>query len=45
MFASLGHEVLALKRIRMGNFSLGSLAEGRTRQLSTREVRALLNQT
>jgi len=45
MFASLGHEVLALKRIRMGNFSLGSLAEGRTRQLSTREVRTLLNQT
>ena len=45
MFASLGHEVLALKRIRMGNLGLGSLAEGRIRQLSSREVRALLNQT
>ena len=45
MFASLSHEVLALKRIRMGNLGLGSLAEGRIRQLSVKEVRALLNQT
>ena len=45
MFASLGQEVLALKRIRMGNLGLGNLAEGKTRQLSTREVHALLNQT
>ena len=45
MFASLGHEVLALKRIRMGNLSLGNLAEGKTRQLSTQEVSRLLSQT
>lgn len=43
MFASLGHEVLALKRIRMGNLDLGTLAEGKTRQLSAQEVNRLLS--
>ena len=44
MFASLGHRVLALKRVRMGNLSLGDLPEGKTRQLSAREVRRLTSQ-
>ncbi len=44
MFESLGHRVLALKRIRMGNLNLGNLPEGKTRPLSAREVRSLLNQ-
>ena len=44
MFARLGHHVLALKRIRVGNLVLGNLPEGKTRELSAREVRALLNQ-
>ena len=44
MFAHLGHRVRALKRIRVGNLVLGNLPEGKTRELSAREVRALLNQ-
>jgi len=44
MFDSLGHRVLALKRIRIGNLKLGNLLEGKTRQLSAQEVRVLLNQ-
>ncbi|MFC1915311.1 pseudouridine synthase [Chloroflexota bacterium] len=44
MFDSLRHRVLALKRIRIENLELGNLAEGKTRQLSVKEVRALLNQ-
>jgi 23S rRNA pseudouridine2605 synthase len=44
MFASLGHHVIALKRVRMGNLSLGDLAEGKTRQLGAREVRRLISQ-
>jgi len=42
MFAHLGYRVLALKRVRMGNLNLGDLPEGKTRELSAREVRALL---
>ena len=42
MFISLGHRVLALKRIRIGNLSLGELKEGKTRQLSAQEVSTLL---
>lgn len=44
MLESLGHKVLALKRVRIGNLSLGDLKEGNTRELSTEEVRALFNQ-
>ncbi|MFC1903592.1 pseudouridine synthase [Chloroflexota bacterium] len=44
MFASLGHHVLALKRVRMGNLSLGNLPEGKTRELGVREVRRLISQ-
>jgi 23S rRNA pseudouridine2605 synthase len=43
MFAHLGYRVKALKRIRMGNLILGNLKEGETRQLTAREVKALLN--
>jgi len=42
MFAHLGHRVLELKRVRLGNLTLGDLPEGKTRQLSAQEVRALL---
>jgi len=43
MFATLGHRVLALKRIRMGNINLGSLGEGAVRELDEREVCLLLS--
>ena len=42
MFDSVGHRLLVLKRIRMGDLSLGDLPEGRTRELSAGEVKALL---
>lgn len=42
MFDHLGHHVLALKRIRMGNLSLGKLQEGETCELSAQEVQMLL---
>ncbi len=42
MFASLGHEVRALKRVRMGNLILGNLAEGKSRALSHADLKALL---
>ena len=42
MFQSIGHRVLALKRIRLGNLNLGDLEEGKTRELSTNETRRLL---
>jgi 23S rRNA pseudouridine2605 synthase len=41
MLEALAHRILALKRIRMGNLELGDLPEGKTRQLSAKEVRAL----
>jgi 23S rRNA pseudouridine2605 synthase len=43
MFDSLGHNVLALKRVRMGNLNLGDLPEGNVRELSAQEVSKLLN--
>ena len=45
MFARLKHPVLALKRIRMGNLSLGDLKEGAIRELSAQEVESLLSAT
>ena len=45
MLESLGHHVIALKRTRMGNLKLGDLPEGKLRELTTRETRALLNQS
>jgi 23S rRNA pseudouridine2605 synthase len=43
MFDSLGHQVLALKRVRIGRLSLGDLKEGNVRQLSTQEIGELLD--
>ena len=42
MWAALGYRVLALKRVRTGNLSLGDLKEGEVRELSGKEVRAFL---
>jgi 23S rRNA pseudouridine2605 synthase len=42
MFEKLGHPLLALKRVRVGNLRLGNLQEGKVRRLSTAETRALL---
>jgi 23S rRNA pseudouridine2605 synthase len=41
MLANLGYHVPALKRIRMGNLTLGNLKEGVIRELTPAEVRAL----
>jgi 23S rRNA pseudouridine2605 synthase len=41
MLANLGYQVPALKRIRMGNLTLGNLREGAIRELTPAEVRAL----
>lgn len=41
MFAKLGHNVLALKRIRVGRLTLGNLKEGEVRQLSAQEIERL----
>ena len=43
MFAHLGYRVLALKRIRMGKLTLGTLKESQTRQLTEREIKSLLS--
>ncbi len=43
MFGSLGHHVLALKRIRMGNLTLQDMEEGQVRRISLREVKSLLD--
>ena len=43
MLAALGYRVLALKRIRMGNFRLGDLKEGNTRELTSQEIQTLLS--
>lgn len=43
MFHQLGYRVLALKRVRIGNLSLGKLKEGDARQLSAQEMTALLS--
>ena len=43
MFAHLGYRVVTLKRVRMGNLTLGTLQEGQTRQLTAREIKTLLN--
>jgi 23S rRNA pseudouridine2605 synthase len=43
MFASLGFQVIELKRVRIGGLQLGDLAEGTTRELTKEEVRLLKN--
>ncbi len=42
MFARLGYRVLALKRVRTGNLTLGDLKEGEVRELTAREIALLL---
>jgi 23S rRNA pseudouridine2605 synthase len=42
MFHSLGHPVLALKRVRLGSLNLGKLKEGEIRELRAQEMKALL---
>ena len=42
MFEKLGHRVVALKRVRMGDIRLGELGEGEVRELSTEEMRGLV---
>ena len=41
IFAKLGHPVLSLRRIRIGNLDLKGLKPGKWRRLSPREVNAL----
>ncbi len=41
MFAKLGHEVIRLKRVRIGNLVLGNLRPGQYRLLRENEVRGL----
>lgn len=42
MLASLGHRVLALKRIRVGTLTMGSLCEGAVRELTAQEISSVL---
>jgi 23S rRNA pseudouridine2605 synthase len=44
MFERLGHPLLALKRVRIGNLRLGDLKEGVARRLSAAEITALLSE-
>lgn len=43
MLAHLGHTVLALKRMRMGNLVLGNLKEGTIRELNKQDIAKLLS--
>jgi 23S rRNA pseudouridine2605 synthase len=43
MFERLRHNVVALKRVRVGNLKLGDLKEGMVRQLNAKEIAALLS--
>jgi len=45
MFKKLGHPILALKRVRIGNLRLSDLKEGEVRKLSRNEVNDLLSDT
>ena len=38
MFEAIGHEVVALKRVKFGGLDLGGLEPGRHREVSTREI-------
>lgn len=44
MLEHLHYNVLALKRIRIGNLTLGDLKEGEVRHLSAKEISAVLNE-
>ncbi|MDD4984278.1 MAG: pseudouridine synthase [Dehalococcoidales bacterium] len=41
IFAAVGHDVLELKRIRLGSLKLNTLPEGETRELSPAEIESL----
>jgi pseudouridine synthase len=41
MFSAVGHEVLALKRVRIGGLELGELPPGEWRALSEDEIKLL----
>ncbi len=43
MFEELGHRVIALKRVRLGNIILGDLEEGQARELTINELSRLRN--
>jgi 23S rRNA pseudouridine2605 synthase len=43
MLSELGHIILALKRVRIGNLKLGNLEEGKTRELSPADIRNIQN--
>ncbi|MBM4447935.1 MAG: rRNA pseudouridine synthase [Chloroflexi bacterium] len=42
MFSQLGHQVLALRRVRFGTLALGNLPQGKTRELGAQEIALLL---
>lgn len=42
MFKKVGHEVIRLKRVQIGNINIGNLKEGEFRYLSTDEVKDIL---
>jgi 23S rRNA pseudouridine2605 synthase len=42
MFLNVGHEVKALKRIRIGRLELGELEEGQIKKLTQAEIGKLL---
>lgn len=41
MFEKVGHPVVALKRIRIGNIKLGDIKEGKTKELSDKDIELL----
>lgn len=43
MFEAVGHHVIELKRVSLGNLTLGSLKTGRIRKLNPNEVQTLFN--
>lgn len=43
MFAELGYFIFALRRIRIGNLSLGNLQEGKIRELSSVDIKKLFS--
>ena len=45
MFAALGHQVISLRRVRIGGLMLGDLKEGAARRLSAAEIASLFSNT
>ena len=42
MFAKVGHDVVQLKRIQIGNIKIGDLKEGKFRHLTDEEIKEIL---